>query len=535
MLNFSLALNWHLSGAAAWSYHLINLIIHVAAAWTLLGILRRTLPRAGAWAGDKTTALTFVIALLWTVHPLQTESVTYVVQRAESLMSLFYLLTLYCFIRYTGLSAGKGRLWAGLAFVSCLAGMATKEVMISAPLMVFVYDRTFLSGTFREAWRRHWRMHLALAASWILLAALVAGAGTRGGTAGFGINVTPLTYLASQFHAIARYLWQCFWPHPLVFDYGTQWVHGATDLIPYALIVVVVAALTAAGFRRWPGAAFLGLWIFAILAPTSSFVPGNRQTSAEHRMYLPLAAVLTFAICGGFRLIATRKSRYLACIGALAIPLSATSICRNRDYYSEEKLYRDSVEKVPDNAFARYNLGKLLDESSHPDEAVQQYETAVRLEPGMTHAYLNLGNSYGRLGRMAEAETAYRAALRLDPRYSHARYELGLLCLKLGRKDEAQKQFGEAVLLDPNFADARDNLGGLYLDAGRLDEAREQFEAVLRLGAASVETHYNLAMVCWLQHHPAEAREQLEAALRQDPSFAPARERLHELDAPAGR
>jgi Flp pilus assembly protein TadD len=537
MLNLSLALNWHLSGPAVWSYHLVNLIIHIAAAWTLLGILRRTLSLACVRASADSSALAFVIALLWTVHPLQTESVTYVVERAESLMAFFYLLTLYSFIRYAASSSPskEARLWGGLALASCLAGVATKEVMVSAPVMVFLYDRTFLSGTFRDAWRRHWRMHIAFAASWILLIVLVAGAGARGGTAGLGIGVTPLAYFVSQFHAIARYLWQCFWPYPLVFDYGPQWVHGAAGVIPYALIVVPLAALTAVGFWRWPAAAFLGAWFFAILSPTSSIIPLIRQTSAEHRMYLPLAAVLTFAVCGGYGLISDRKSRYIACIGALAIPLAVASVRRNRDYFSEETLYRDSVEKSPDNAFTRYNLGTLLDDAGHPDEAIPQYEAAIRLDPGMICAYLNLGNSYRHLDRLVEAEATYREALRVDPNYANARYELGLLYLKLDRKEQAQEQFNAAVLLNPKFAEARDNLGGLYLDAGRLAEAREQFEAVLQLGSASVETHYNLAIVFLLQHRPAQAREQLEAALSQDPSFVPARERLHELDAQAGR
>src|SRR6185436_12957571 len=112
------------------------------------------------------------VAMLWVVHPLQTEAVTYVVQRSESLVGLFYLGTLYGFIR--GVEAKSGGAWWVVTAIVCALGMATKEVMVSAPLIVFLYDRTFVAGSFRAAWRERWRVHLALAASWLLLAALVA-------------------------------------------------------------------------------------------------------------------------------------------------------------------------------------------------------------------------------------------------------------------------------------------------------------------------------------------------------------------------
>ena len=138
VLNLSLALNYLMGGTAAWGYHLVNLLIHLCAGLVLYGILRRTfrgfdLPAAA-------------VALLWTAHPIQTEAVTYIVQRAESLMGLFYFLTLYCFIRY-----GEGsRRWAVLSVLACFLGMGTKEVMVSAPLVV-LFTTAPLSAA---RWRR---------------------------------------------------------------------------------------------------------------------------------------------------------------------------------------------------------------------------------------------------------------------------------------------------------------------------------------------------------------------------------------------
>src|SRR6185312_11084012 len=172
VLNLSLAVNYAISGPDPWSYHALNLAIHVGAALCLFGLIRRT-------AGP--ALLAFAVALLWAVHPLQSEAVMYIVQRAESMMALFYLLTMYGFVR--GLQGVHRTAWLAVSWTACLLGMGTKEVMVSAPVIVFLYDRTFAAGTFAEAWRLRKRYYLALAATWIPLLAFVARTGgNRGGT-----------------------------------------------------------------------------------------------------------------------------------------------------------------------------------------------------------------------------------------------------------------------------------------------------------------------------------------------------------------
>ena len=308
LLNLSFAVNYAISGLNVWSYHAANLAIHVLAALLLFGILRRTflLPR---WAEFLSAAfaepalrlgcLALAIALLWAIHPLQTESVTYIVQRAESLVGLFYLLTLYCFIR--GATSGRGRSWYAAAVLACLLGMASKEVMVSAPLMVLLYDRAFLAGSFREAWRRRYGVYLALASTWLLLGWLVIVAGNRGGSAGFGAGVGSWAYLCTQFGAIVHYLKLSVWPHPLLLDYGPDTVPMTLEILPDAILVVLLGLATLVALWRWPKIGFLGAWFFAILAPTSSIVPVATQVVAEHRMYLPLAAVVTAVTLGWVR------------------------------------------------------------------------------------------------------------------------------------------------------------------------------------------------------------------------------------------
>jgi hypothetical protein len=179
--------------------------------------------------GRDALPLALAVALLWTLHPLQTEAVTYVIQRVESLMGLCYLLTLYCLIR--SVDSPRPALWQGCMVTACLLGMATKEVMATAPLLGLLYDRTFLAGSFREAWQRRRWWYVGLAATWLPLACLVAGTGgNRGGTSGFNVGVAPWAYWLTQFQAVAHYLKLSVWPHPLVFEYGTFWVRPVEAL-----------------------------------------------------------------------------------------------------------------------------------------------------------------------------------------------------------------------------------------------------------------------------------------------------------------
>ena len=154
LLNLSFAVNYALGGLAVVGYHALNLAVNLANALLLFGLLRRTfaLPVLREKFGDHALALAFAIALLWAVHPLQSASVTYIVQRAESLVSLFYLLTLYCMVR--GVESGKPAGWYAGAVLACLLGMSTKEVMVTAPVVVLLYDWMFLAGSLTEALRR---------------------------------------------------------------------------------------------------------------------------------------------------------------------------------------------------------------------------------------------------------------------------------------------------------------------------------------------------------------------------------------------
>ncbi len=538
ILNLSLALNYAWSGFSPWSYHVLNLLIHVGAALVLFGLIRRTLtlaagaptalPAARRWQAQRVAMpggavlseadlLALGAALLWSLHPLQTEAVTYIIQRTESLMAFFYLLTFYCFVR--SLQSARPRRWRVLAVVSCLLCVGTKEVSATIPVVLFLYDRTFAAGTFAEAWRRRRWFHLAIAATWLPLLGLVASTGwNRGGTAGFDVGVAPWAYWFTQFEAIARYLRQTFWPHPLVFDYGTFYM-TASQAAPYALVVVPVAAATLYALWRHPVPGFLGGWFFAILAPTS-LVPGTIQMIVEHRMYLPLAAVIVLvtglagARWGGRRVFAV-------CL-ILALPEGWLTVRRNRVYYSDLSLWQDTVAHSPGSALAQSGLGSAYYERNRPRQALYHYLISYGLKPDLPSTNYNLGLAYSFLHRPADAAKFYARTIRLNPLYYPANYQLGMTLVELGRPQEALAQFARAVQIMPEMAKAHYQWGATLVKLGRSAEAVPHLEQALRLQPDYVSAECELGVALYQSGHPAEAEAALRRALKLDPNQAEA-------------
>jgi len=556
LVNLSLAINYAWGGTSVVGYHAFNLAVHLLAGLVLFGIVRRSLltSAAGSPAGPDPTLAALAVALWWTLHPLQTESVTYVVQRAESLMGLFYLLTLYGFIRYASTAAatpsgGKSGafFWATFAVVACLLGMATKEVMVSAPVMVFLYDRTFVSGSFRKAWREHGRFHLSLVATWLLLGCLALGTGERGGTAGFGIGVSWWAYLLTQFPAIAHYLRLALWPQPLIFDYGAEWVKTPWTVLPAAGLVAGLAGLTAYGLfspGRGPRSAategpagsralaFLGVWFFAILAPTS-LVPGMSQTMAEHRMYLALIPVLVVVAWGAWRWLGRTGFLFFFPIAALA--LGAATWTRNQDYRSDLSLWADTAAKRPGHARAQVNLGNALLTRGRVSEAVARYEEALRVEPDSPEAHNSLGNAWVEAGQLPQAVGEYERALRRRPNYSEAENDLGYALFRLGESDRAMVHFRAALRLRPDYPDAHYNLGLALAFSGRIPEAIPQFGEAVRLDPSKADFHNNLAVALASTGHLPEAIEQYEEVLKLRPDSAEGQNNLGAAWAEAGR
>jgi tetratricopeptide (TPR) repeat protein len=435
--------------------------------------------------------LAFIVAVLWTVHPLQTESVTYISQRAESLMGLFYLLTLYCFIRSSESSTPV--FWQILSILACLLGVLSKENIATVPLMVLLYDRTFCAGTFAEAWRRRSRYYLGLAVPWLALARLMTGLNRRG--AGFGEGVDWRSFAMTSCRSVVMYLKLALWPHPLVIDYGTQMIRDAAEAAPFALVVAALLGLVAIALRYRPVLGFAGAWFFVILAPSSSVVPVPGQPMAEHRMYLSLAAVIALVVTGFHALFGRRG---LWAFAAVAAAFMWLTVERNRDYRSELDIWSDTVAKRPDNERAHNALGRaLMDIPGRRPEAISEFEAALRIKPDYAEAHFNLGTALSQMpGRMAEAGSEFEAALRYKPDYAEAHDSLANVLAGIpGHLSEAIGEYEAALRYDPDLAEAHNNLGSaLARFPERLPEAIVEYETAIRIKPDYAEAHFNLAI-----------------------------------------
>ena len=525
LLNLSFALNYAVSGQSVWSYHLLNLIIHAGCALVLYGIVRRTLQ---ALAHPDAAALAAWSALVWAVHPLATGAVTYTVQRAESLMGLFMLLTVYCLARSARGDSRHGSIFGLLSVGCCFLGMATKEVMAVAPAIALLYDRTFIAGSFGAALRLRWRLYCGFAAGWLLLAALVVSTHGRGGTAGFGSGVSVWAYGLTQLHAIVHYLRLCFYPHPLVFYYGSGVITEASSVLPETILVAGLLGATIWALLKSPGLGFLGVTFFLILAPSSSFMPVATETMAEHRMYLPLIPVVVLAVLGIRRWLGPRDLWLLA---PLAACLVGATFCRNRSYGSALRLWGDTVADAPGNPWAHNNLGCELDSvPGRSGEAMAQYEIALRLKPDHAEAHYNLANDLRLIpGRMDEAIVHYEAAVRSNPSFPKAQNNLASALLGIpGRVEEAIAHYQDAVRLNPGYAEAHFNLGNAWLKVpGRESDAIAEYREALRIRPNYPEVHNSLGRI--LADNPAtvpDAVEQFQRAIQINPGYAEARYNL---------
>ena len=415
--------------------------------------------------------------------------------------------------------------WAAVAVAACAAGMATKEVMVTAPLLVLLYDRTFASGSFGAALRHRPGFYAGLAATWLLLAlVLLTTGGNRGGTVGLGTGLSLWAYPLTQFEALATYLRLALWPHPLVFEYGTFWVRHPGDVLPYAALVLPLLAATAWALVRHPAAGFAGAAFFLVLAPTS-LAPGTIQMIVEHRVYLPLAAVAALLVSAASRL----PRRATAAALPLALALALVTADRNRDYRSNLALWQDTVAKRPLNPRAHEGLAEALEAAGRFPEAVAVRETSVGLAPDEPRFRFNLALALARAGRADDAIAAYHAVLRAAPDEARAHNNLAQLLAGRGETDAAFSHYAAAARLAPHEPAYAHNHGLALLRAGRREEALGPLAAAARAPAAAPEHHLSFAATLARAGRPAEAVAVLEDAVRRHPGQASLHFQLAEL------
>lgn len=521
VVNLSFALNYAVGEYEVFGYHVVNLAIHLLAGVTLLGVLRR------AKVGD---GVAFVATSLWLVHPVLTESVDYVSQRTELLMGLFFLLTFYCFLR--SLASARVGLWQLATVIACGIGMGCKEVMATAPVLVFAYDYVFVTGDWRRSWRERRRLYLALAATLGMLPLLIGGVALWAKLGKTAETLTPWEYAQVQCTILVRYLRLCFWPTDLLLDYKA-WprVHSVREIIPQGVLIVglVGAALWGTVRRYWWG--FLGLWFFVILAPTSSFIPLALEVGAERRLYLSSIAVVLLVVVTVNRFLKTRSQQMAGLVAAVGVAglFGALTWRRNQDYSSAINIWTDTVAKAPHNHRAQNNLANRLDVAGRSAEAEVHYRLALAEEPGDWRAWFNYAGLLVQTGRLDEAVAAYRRAVALNPLDLKTLINLGATLGKLGQYPAAVESLAMAVRLEPLSVPARYNLGFALMKSQRYADAVPQYRAALELQPHAPAILFGLGNALTQAGQTNDARRYLTEAAQRDPQSASIRHALEAL------
>ena len=513
------------------AFHVTNLLLHLWCGLLLFGVLRRTLlsPTVPAEWQSSGGAIASVVTIIWLLHPIQTEVVDYVIQRTESLVSACYLATLYASIRAWDASTRRHTwAWCVVAVLACALGMASKEVMVTAPLIVVLHDRAFRVTSWRALLDRRggrpW-LYAALTAATVA-SALVVARGARSATVGFHLGVTWYQYLYSQGWAIAHYLRLVFLPDQLTYDYGRDPIAGLRG-VPGSIVVIALAVATVIAWLRSPPLGFAGLWFFLLLAPSSSFVPIRTEIAAERRVYLAIASVLAVAVVAveaAHRRVAThspeqrgrRAWRFGLGVGAVYVMLSGAGAMRLAGSIVPDTavvmvewmiriligagaaviawlLVRTGHRRAAIAALATLLAIATRSRSRTYDSPEQLWRGAVANVPSNPRAYDNLAAVILRdnPSRAGEAEDLFRQAISIDSMYLPAWRNLATLVAEQGHLPEAQALLERLLAIDPTYVDALERLGSVLVAMGRADRALPYLERAAA-GPASAENFISL-------------------------------------------
>lgn len=557
---FSFALGYQIHQTDPWGYHIVNIVIHILVGLVLFGVLRRTLrlPALQPRFSGREDWIAGIIALIWVSHPLCSSSVSYISQRAESLMGLFYLLTLYCFIH--GTQSVRGRHWYVLTVVCCMLGLATKEPMASAPLIVLLYDRTLLAGSFVNAFRQRRALYIGLFATWLPFFGFLSLHPHGPDVALSFPDLSSFDYFKTQAWVLVRYLRQSFWPSSLVLYYGraNESVYILRRFMEYAPYGIVIVSLLAATFwALWRGKpiALLGMWFFLILAPSSTIVAMPTEVLAEYRMYLPLISVIGVVVFAADAMLKESRLR-----GAVAAVLTASIIIaltlatrqRNRAYATTISMWQDIADKMPNNVIALTNLGMFKYMAGNRAAAEADFQQALKLNAKSGAALAGLGMLLETDGKLAEAEEKFRLAMEYEPlspesylnlamvyamqqRYEQAVEVLskaaekipweqdlhivhGAMLLRAGRETEGNERLDRAIAADFDHAQSAHRAGEILMQLNLPQPAEKYFQQAASYSSKNPRTYLTLAMLLTRQGKVDQAMEQYTRGLALSPN-----------------
>ncbi|MEM9587210.1 MAG: tetratricopeptide repeat protein, partial [Planctomycetota bacterium] len=418
-------------------------------------------------------------------HPLHTETVAYVTQRTELMVAFCYFLAfLICFRFWKAQHRGERVFWAGMAMICSVVGILSKEMMVTIPTTVMLYEWTFIGGGIVKIIRRSGVLYLGLMACWPVIGWVYAtGQGTPGG--GFGMGMTLVQAWYTEAKILFQYAGQVIGVVPLSTFYEIPTIERWSQAWVWVVPVLLIVAVTMHGIYRRSPYGFAFGFILGVLAPTL-LIPLPMEMAADRRMYIPLVAVSAVFVVGGYRCVlsATQwlpepgRSRWA--IMLLAVPVVALSILGGRAvshrmpvFQSDFTVSDETLRINPHSALAWMNRGTMFAEAKRMDEAMPCFLRAIELDPSKHSAHFNLGLAYELRSRPEKALEHYERAVDLDDQDVSSHYNLARLLASLGDVVRAERHYQSALESEPDFAAAWANLGMLHMSQGKPERAIE--------------------------------------------------------------
>ncbi|MBW1993280.1 MAG: tetratricopeptide repeat protein [Deltaproteobacteria bacterium] len=576
--NITFALNYYFHQYSLPGYHIVNIIIHILNGILLYLFINITLRVLKADSSKpkgenkksipesiNSSFIAFFAAFFWLVNPVHTQSVTYIVQRLNSLAAMFFIVSFLFYVKgrisqrqsssttkseknaksnlqrvkssklkaqskITALKFGRSLhyLWFAGSALAWILALGCKQTAATLPFFVILYEWYFFQDLSREWLKRNLKYFLGILIVFFLVAVLYLGVNPldriQSITDYAKEEFTFFERVLTQFRVVIYYLGLLFYPHPsrLRLDYDFPLSHSLINPVTTLLSICAIIGLIVLAFysaRKDPLISFCIFWFFGNLIIESSIIP--LAIIFEHRTYLPSMLVCLVFVILAFRYI-KQKWFVAGLLSAVIIVFSIWTYQRNNVWKNPVSLWSDNVQKSPNKARTRGNLGIALFDQGRLEDAVYQFREAIRIKPDHTDAHLKLGNALEAQGNLKKAIYHYSETLRIKPDHTDAHLKLGNALEAQGNPDEAFHHYAEALRNKPEHEGALNNMGVALMRRGRIEEAVHYFSKVVRINPDFVQAYNNMGYILAQQGRTGEAIRNYEKALSIEPDFVQA-------------
>jgi len=549
----SFNINYAISGFKEWSYHVFNITFHLLVVFLVyrLGqLIVSHISQKNSSLANASNRIPLLAALIFAVHPLNTQAVTYISSRSSIMATMFYLVAIILFFEGLYKKENSEKKTNYIFFVGAVIsfgiGFLCKLIVISLPAMLFAFHYYFISNQNLKIWlKQQWQWILGvggLLAS-VLLFKKIYGSGLLKASI---VDLTAWDYFRTQIGVIPfEYFRKIIFPFNLTIEPGFQVVQHWRSLIPICGIIIlgiffilwIKLSEIKKQSKKFSPEAFGLIWILVTLSPTSSFV-SLLDVAAEHRTYLPLigfsialASILVrlncfIQHCDQRKLISQNRKKkesklIIACVLLVLVSLLIGTRERNKVWKDEVTLWADAKQKAPFLIRPYNNLGEAYDKIGNYDLAIIEFEAALRLNPNYFFALSNLGNVYGKKKEYSQAIFYTKQALQRKQDYAPGHYNLAKALHMTGNPEKAIASYRSAIKYNPYFEEAFFNLGFLAMDQKKFTEAVDSFKSFLEMQPRHPKAHFGLATSYAMMGRQEEAKQYYENAIVYDPEFLP--------------